>query len=306
MRQNLEKRLAALMEESQENRKKYVEKKYAVRYHKVRFFERIKIERTIKKLKKSLKTSPDDSLKDALAMAEEDLEYILHFPKGEKYVSLLKDSEDPEAQQHLESERKRLRLLVKQQLRDEAIVNELNEGKSSVEQPNVTLDKEGKPVPLECDDESDSEENIEDDEFFAQSSEEPSESSDGMPIALDDNGQSDTSQGDMSLEDEDDDVSSWLEEDIEGSQPVSEVAGTVQRRPEKKSHEGVRGNKGEKSRVNNARDIVPKKTGIKPRMPKKASSIPSKGKRQSSAKKKDAKQPLRTRAEGGRKRRKKK
>jgi len=307
MRQNLEKRLAALMDESQENRKKYMEKKYAVRYHKVRFFERIKIERTIKKLKKSLKISSDASLKDALAMAEEDLEYILHFPKGEKYVSLLKDSEDPEAQQHLESERKRLRLLVKQQLRDEAIVNELNEGRSSAEQTNVTLDKEAKPVPLECYDESESEENIEDDEFFAQSSEELSESGEDMPMTSDVNEQSDTSQVDTSLEEEDGDLSSSMEDDMEGREPESEVAGTIQPIPEKKSHDVIRANKEEKYRGNNSRDSIPKRRNAnKTRMPKKVSSIPPKGKKQSSAKKKDAKQPLRTRAEGGRKRRRKK
>lgn len=29
---------------------------------------------------------------------QEDLEYVLHFPKGEKYVAVLRDAEDPAAQ----------------------------------------------------------------------------------------------------------------------------------------------------------------------------------------------------------------
>lgn len=33
-----------------------------------------------------------------LAAARADLKYVLHFPKGEKYVSLLKDADTPEAQ----------------------------------------------------------------------------------------------------------------------------------------------------------------------------------------------------------------
>jgi len=133
MRSSLEKKLAVLEQEWAENKQKLREQKYAVRYHKVRFFERIKLERKIGKLQKTLKGlehdgESKDATRRALAAAREDLEYVLHFPKGEKYVSLLKDAEDPEAQAHLERERERLRAVVKRHMRDEAIVNELDEG----------------------------------------------------------------------------------------------------------------------------------------------------------------------------------
>ncbi len=133
MRSSLEKKLAVLEQGSAENKQKLREQKYAVRYHKVRFFERIKLERKIGKLQKTLKGlehdgESKDATRRALAAAREDLEYVLHFPKGEKYVSLLKDAEDPEAQAHLERERERLRAVVKRRMRDEAIVNELDEG----------------------------------------------------------------------------------------------------------------------------------------------------------------------------------
>lgn len=57
------------------------------------------------------------------------MQYVLHFPKGEKYVSLLKQAEKPEGQTALEAERSRLRDLVCQQLADERMLTEVNEGK---------------------------------------------------------------------------------------------------------------------------------------------------------------------------------
>lgn len=301
MRQNLEKRLAALLEESQENRKKYIEKKYAVRYHKVRFFERIKVERTIKKLKKALKTSSDQSLKDGLAEAEEDLEYILHFPKGEKYVSLLKDADDPEAQEHLKSERNRLRLLVKQQLRDEAIVNELNEGMPSIERPVAKIGKDIKAGPMEHNDTSQSEENIEDDDFFAQSSEE-SDSDISVPSAGKE--QSEISL-DMSLGD------NGTSSSMDKNQTDSDDTGNVQITSPTKNFETHHRRETEEkhAKVRQPREDSKKKAhpGInKEKMRKKGYGISSKGKRQSSGQRKDTKQPLRSRAEGGRKRRRKK
>lgn len=56
------------------------------------------------------------------------MQYVMHFPKGEKYVSILKDAEDPEAQGRLQAERDRLRALVVQQLREQAAMEEADEG----------------------------------------------------------------------------------------------------------------------------------------------------------------------------------
>lgn len=57
------------------------------------------------------------------------LQYVLHFPRGEKFVSLLKQAETPEAQEILEKERARLRALVQQSLADEALIGDEDEGK---------------------------------------------------------------------------------------------------------------------------------------------------------------------------------
>lgn len=56
------------------------------------------------------------------------MQYVLHFPKGEKYVSLLKEANDPEAQAALDAERSRLRVLVRQRLADEKMLTEVDEG----------------------------------------------------------------------------------------------------------------------------------------------------------------------------------
>ena len=53
---------------------------------------------------------------------------MVHFPRGEKYVSLLKQAEEPAAQAALEAERRRLRALVARQLAEAALLAEADEG----------------------------------------------------------------------------------------------------------------------------------------------------------------------------------
>ena len=56
------------------------------------------------------------------------VQYVLHFPKGEKYVSVLKTVEDPEAQRVIAAERERLRGLVHRQMAEAAMLAEPDEG----------------------------------------------------------------------------------------------------------------------------------------------------------------------------------
>jgi hypothetical protein len=63
----------------------------------------------------------------------------MHFPKLEKYVSLLRDAETPEAQEHLVQERQRLRLMVKQQLAEVAAVTEADEGQGRLNQQQQVM-----------------------------------------------------------------------------------------------------------------------------------------------------------------------
>ena len=52
----------------------------------------------------------------------------MHFPKGEKYVSLLRNASSKGAQRWLEAERQRIRAKVKQQLADIAMITQVDEG----------------------------------------------------------------------------------------------------------------------------------------------------------------------------------
>lgn len=88
----------------------------------MRFFERVKLERRLQRLQAQLAAAEkaaagrggDDAdaekaagstagasaeqLQQQVAAVKEDLEYVLHFPKAEKYVSLLRQADTPEAQ----------------------------------------------------------------------------------------------------------------------------------------------------------------------------------------------------------------
>ncbi len=56
------------------------------------------------------------------------LQYVMHFPKGERYVSIVKEAADPAAQAKLESERKRLKAMIRHQLAESAMLAEADEG----------------------------------------------------------------------------------------------------------------------------------------------------------------------------------
>lgn len=113
--------LKAKLEETQNKEK---ERKYAQRYHHVRFFERVKLERL---LKKAENMQSQQSLAEKL---KDDLLYVMHFPKGEKYVSILKSCDNPEAQAALDAERHRLKVIVRKRMAEEALIAEADEGRS--------------------------------------------------------------------------------------------------------------------------------------------------------------------------------
>ncbi len=56
------------------------------------------------------------------------LQYVMHFPKGERYVSIVKEAADPAAQAKLEFERKRLKAMIRHQLAESALLAEADEG----------------------------------------------------------------------------------------------------------------------------------------------------------------------------------
>ena len=125
----------------------------------IRFFERLKLERRLKQLKgkaqrgHALSASEQQQMQDW----EQDLkvcsswcqskqhqrctplnvclQYVLHFPKGERYVSILKEAAEPEAQAKLDAERTRLKAVIKHQLAESAMLTEADEGLGQAEPP---------------------------------------------------------------------------------------------------------------------------------------------------------------------------
>ena len=91
VRREKEAALAALQQQAQKAKRTQRERAFSKKYHKVKFFERRKVERRIAHLKKQLegagpKAQPE--LRRQLQAAEHDLLYVQHFPRHKKYLSL--------------------------------------------------------------------------------------------------------------------------------------------------------------------------------------------------------------------------
>ncbi|EFJ32422.1 hypothetical protein SELMODRAFT_439695 [Selaginella moellendorffii] len=78
-----------------------VDRNISKRYKQVKFVERRKVERGLRRAEKELKNAPDEKSKDEAAaklqQLKQDLEYIKFFPKSEKYVSLFMENADSHA-----------------------------------------------------------------------------------------------------------------------------------------------------------------------------------------------------------------
>ncbi|KAE8668072.1 ATP sulfurylase 1 [Hibiscus syriacus] len=90
-----------------------VERNIFLRDRKIKFFERRKIERRIRRLEKLQRSSSgqaqDTVIADLLSKLKEDLEYVRFFPKTEKYISLFMGCDDSD----IVERRNRLRTQIK-------------------------------------------------------------------------------------------------------------------------------------------------------------------------------------------------
>ena len=57
------------------------------------------------------------------------MQYVLHFPRGERYVSIIKEPEGAEERAAVHSERARLLALIDSNIANQAIVTEADEGR---------------------------------------------------------------------------------------------------------------------------------------------------------------------------------
>mmetsp|Transcript_15776 Transcript_15776/g.22535 ORF Transcript_15776/g.22535 Transcript_15776/m.22535 type:complete len:368 (-) Transcript_15776:1229-2332(-) len=86
-KQDLEAKISALGFQNQQNRLKETERKNAIRYHKVKFFERQKLSRMHRKLVRQLEEG-DTTVEVDLKQVILDQLYVKHYPNDTKYVSL--------------------------------------------------------------------------------------------------------------------------------------------------------------------------------------------------------------------------
>ena len=110
-----------------ENKQSELERKMAVKYHKVKFFERVKITRAIEKLEKAnpVEAKRTDAVTKNIESLRDDLHYVTNFPKGYKYVSVLKGDADDDA---IRRKREKLRQIIKERGLADAALAEANEG----------------------------------------------------------------------------------------------------------------------------------------------------------------------------------
>ncbi|KAK9684284.1 hypothetical protein RND81_10G198900 [Saponaria officinalis] len=112
LREAQEKKLEELKKQQFEQNRMAEERKIFLRDRKIKFFERRKIERRMRRMEKqqriSLNEEEEKKVVEELGQLKKDLEYVRFFPKAEKYVPLY-CGDDPE----LVDNRNRLRMQIK-------------------------------------------------------------------------------------------------------------------------------------------------------------------------------------------------
>ncbi|KAM7280716.1 hypothetical protein ACFE04_007850 [Oxalis oulophora] len=108
-----EKKLEGLKNQHEIHTRLALQRKIFFRDRKVKFFERRKVERRIRRLETLQRTSsgqPQDAhISEQLAKLKEDLEYVRFFPKSEKYVSLFTGGDDSDVVDKISKLRKQIK-----------------------------------------------------------------------------------------------------------------------------------------------------------------------------------------------------
>ncbi|KAL2325180.1 hypothetical protein Fmac_024238 [Flemingia macrophylla] len=102
VREVQEQKLEALKKQQEIHTRLAAERQIFLRDRKIKFFERRKIERRIRRLEKlhrassSASSSSAQPYSDQLSALKQDLQYVMYFPKNEKYVPLFTGGDDLE------------------------------------------------------------------------------------------------------------------------------------------------------------------------------------------------------------------
>lgn len=222
MRREQERKLAALQVALIDRQKAEVERDMAVKYRMVKFFERKKALRRLAAAQASGKT-------EAVAEAQLDLAYILHFPKDRKYISLYPAGE---VSQGVLAEREAIRKQIAEKLAllgAEALLAKALTKKAlkAQESDEEELDDDESDEDDSEDDDEDSEDDDEDsdddddeDSDDEDDSEDDDDSDDGL--SYDEDEDSDDDDEDEDSDDDDDDFDSDEEDDEEDSDDEDE------------------------------------------------------------------------------------
>ncbi|KAJ7979951.1 rRNA-processing protein EFG1 [Quillaja saponaria] len=120
VREAQEKKLEGLQKQQDIHTRLAAERKIFLRDRKIKFFERRKIERRIRRLEKLQRTSSGQAqgaeIAEQLSKHKEDLQYVTYFPKTEKYVPLFTGSDNTE----IVDSRNRLRKQIKTRVTEAA------------------------------------------------------------------------------------------------------------------------------------------------------------------------------------------
>ncbi|XP_020209644.1 rRNA-processing protein efg1 [Cajanus cajan] len=101
-REAQEQKLEGLKKQQEIHTRLTAERKIFLRDRKIEFFKRRKIERRIRRLEKLHRSSSSSSsssaqpYSDQLSALKQDLQYVMYFPKNEKYVPLFTGGDDSE------------------------------------------------------------------------------------------------------------------------------------------------------------------------------------------------------------------
>lgn len=150
-------KLAALEKDLAAHELKMLARKYKKRYRRVRHVESTKLQRRVAQLRRDLRAASTEeeraALLEKLGATQLDLQYVEHFAPTEKYISILVDPEDPEQLEHVRAERPRLRALAARIAAEAAVLTEADEGRGVATALGESLPPSNAQVASESDDE---------------------------------------------------------------------------------------------------------------------------------------------------------
>ncbi|ETW01171.1 hypothetical protein H310_06770 [Aphanomyces invadans] len=118
VRRAKEEELKELQKQTEGKQEEDRSREITLKFKKVRFFDRRRLMRLLKKLKRQLDApasseSDKDELEKQFEQAKEDMMYVYYYPKGERYINLFPDAKKPHSAEDLERQDKMKKAALK-------------------------------------------------------------------------------------------------------------------------------------------------------------------------------------------------